>query len=181
MNKAYIIWPLLALLLFGARYWYFNQGFLEREKEKIVQVQMEKQARIDADIARRRKAIEDATKAQIERVAARHAKEELEQKESDLRNQLMDRRQHSFDEVNRHLRPQLDREKTDADSVKGEIAQLDLQKKQFSDEEVFLRKYTREAEANVKIYYDMLEKIKAADEAHAAAEVAARNASREGH
>jgi uncharacterized protein involved in exopolysaccharide biosynthesis len=62
--------------------------------------------------------------------------------------------------------------------VKGEIAQLDLQKKQFSDEEVFLRKYTREAEANVKIYYDMLEKIKAADEAHAAAEVAARNATR---
>jgi len=26
MNKAYIVWPLLALLLFGARYWYFNQG-----------------------------------------------------------------------------------------------------------------------------------------------------------
>jgi hypothetical protein len=179
MNKAYIVWPLLALLLFGARYWYFNQGFLEREQQKIVQAQLEKQARIDADIARRRKAIEDATKAQLERIAARHAKEEQEQKENDLRDQLMNRRQHAFDEVNRHLRPQLDREKTEADSVKGEIAQLDLQKKQFLDEETFLKKETIKAEANVKTYYDMLEKIKAADEAHAAAETAARLAKKD--
>jgi hypothetical protein len=179
MNKAYIIWPLLALLLFGARYWYFNQGYLEREKEKVVQVQREKQERIDADIARRRKAIEDATKAQLERVAARHAKEEQEQKENDLRTQLMDRRQHAFEEVNRHLRPQLDRDKTDVDSVKGEIAQLDLQKKQFLDDEVFQRKYTREAETNVKTYYDMLEQIKKADEAHAVAEAAAKPVKRD--
>jgi colicin import membrane protein len=179
MNKAYIIWPLLALLLFGGRYWYFNQGFIEREKAKAVQEQLQKKERIEADIARRIKAVQDATKAQQERIAARHAKEEQEQKENDLRNQLMERRQHAFDDVNRHLRPQLDRHKADADSVKGEIAQLELQQKQFQDEEVFLRKYTREAEANVKTYYDMMEKIKAADEAHALADAVAKAAKKD--
>jgi uncharacterized protein YigA (DUF484 family) len=107
-------------------------------------------------------------------MALRHAKEEQEQKENDLRNQLMDRRQHAFDDVNRHLVPQLDRLKTEADSVKGEISQLELQKKQFVDEEAFIRKFTRAAEGNVKTYYDLLEKIQAAEQAHAAAEAAAK-------
>jgi signal transduction protein with GAF and PtsI domain len=127
MNKAYIIWPLLALLVFGVVYWNFNQGYIEREKQKVVQAQKEKEERIMLDLERRKKAVEDAIKAQIERKAVRIAKEEQEQKLNELRDQLMERRQHSFDEVNRHLRPQLDRQKADADAVKGEIAQLELQ------------------------------------------------------
>ena len=115
----------------GWFYWNFNQGYIEREKQKVVQAQKEKEERITLDLERRKKAVEDAIKAQEERKAARLAKEEQEQKLNDLRNELMERRQHSFDEVNRHLRPQLDRQKADADAVKGEIAQLELQKKQF--------------------------------------------------
>jgi chromosome segregation ATPase len=126
------------------------------------------------DLERRKKAVEDAIKAQVERKAVRLAKEEQEQKLNDLRNELMERRQHSFDEVNRHLRPQLDRQKADADAVKGEIAQLELQKKQFQDEEAATRKYTHEAESNVKAYSDLLEKVKAAEDAHALAEAAVK-------
>ena len=179
MNKAYIIWPLVGLLVFGAFYWNFNQGYVEREKDKVRQVQREKDDRIKLDLERRRKAIEDATKAQEERHAARVAKEKKEQEENDARTKLLERQQHAFDEVNRHLRPQLDRVKSDADAVKGEIAQLELQKKQFVDEETFIRKYTRQAEANMKTYYDLLDKIKAAEDAHALAEAAAKAAKKD--
>jgi hypothetical protein len=172
MNKAYIIWPLLGLLVFGAFYWNFNQGFVEREQQKLVQAQKERNARILEDLERRKKAIEDATKAQEQRKAVRRAKEEKEQKENELRTQLMDRRQSAFEDVNRHLRPQLDRQKVEADSIKGEIGQLDLQRQQFVDEEAFIKKFTREAETNMKTYYDVLEKIKAAEDAHAVAEAA---------
>jgi hypothetical protein len=179
MNKAYIIWPLIGLLVFGAFYWSFNQGYVEREKEKARQVQREKDERIKLDLERRRKAIEDATKAQEERHAARIAKEKKEQEENDNRTKLVERQQHAFDEVNRHLRPQLDRVKSEADSIKGEISQLELQKKQFVDEETFIRKYTRQAEANLKTYYDMLDKIKAAEDAHALAEATAKAAKKD--
>jgi membrane protein involved in colicin uptake len=179
MNKAYIIWPLVGLLVFGAFYWNFNQGYVEREKEKVRQVQREKDDRIRLDLERRRKAIEDATKAQEERHLVRVAKEKKEQEDNDARTKLLERQQHAFDEVNRHLRPQLDRVKSDADAVKGEIAQLELQKKQFVDEETFIRKYTRQAEANMKTYYDLLDKIKAAEDAHALAEAAAKAAKKD--
>jgi hypothetical protein len=179
MNKAYIIWPLIGLLVFGAFYWNFNQGYVEREKEKARQEQRQKEERIRLDLERRRKAIEDATKAQEERHVARLAKEKKEQEENDARTKLLERRQHAFDEVNRHLGPQLDRVKSEADAVKGEIAQLELQKKQFVDEEAFIRKFTRQAEANVKTYYDLLDKIKAAEDAHALAEATAKAAKKD--
>lgn len=178
MNKAYIIWPLLGLVVFGAFYWNFDQGYNARERQKLIQEQKAKEEHIQLELAQRKKAIEDATIAQEQRNAARHAKEEKEQREKDLRNQLMDRRQNAFDDVNRHLRPQLDRLKTEADSVKGEIDQLTLQKQQFVDEESFIRKATRETEDNMKTYYDLLQKIKEAEDAHALAEAAAAKAAK---
>ena len=179
MKKSYFIGPLIGLLVWGIAYWNFDQGYQVREKEKAVQAEQAKQERIKADLERRKKAIEDATKAQEERRALRLAKEKKEQEENDMRNALMDRRQRAFDEVNRNLRPKLDRQKADADSVKGEIAQLDLQKKQFVAEETGLREYTRVAETNVKTYYDLLEKLKAAEDARAAAEALAKAAKKD--
>jgi len=173
MNKAYIIWPLIGLLVFGAFYWNFDQGWKIREHDKAVQAEKDKQDRIRADLERRKKAIEDAAKAQEERKRLRLEKEKKDQEEADARSALLERRQHAYDEVNRHLLPQLDRQKADADSVKGEIAQLDLQKKQFEDEAANIRTYTRQAEANVKTYYDLLEKLKAAEDAREKAEAAA--------
>ena len=60
------------------------------------------------------------------------------------------------------------------------IAQLDLQKKQFVAEETGLREYTRVAEKNVQTYYDLLEKLAAAEKARADAEVLAK-AANSGH
>ncbi len=176
MNKAYIIGPLIGLLVWGIVYWNFDQGYKVREEQKAIQAAQEKADRIRLDLERRKKAIEDATKAQEERKAARLAKEQKEQQENDARNALLDRRQHAFDELNHHLRPQLDRQKGDADTVKNEIAQLELQKKQFVAEETGLREYIRVAEGNMKTYYDLLEKLKAAEDAKTAADALAKAA-----
>jgi hypothetical protein len=179
MNKAYLIWPLIGLLVFGSFYWHASKGFAERDRQAAVQKEKDRQDRITQDLLRRKKAIEDAIKAQEERKAARLLRDKKEEDERIARDALVERRTRAFDEVTKRLRPQLERLKTDADSVKEDIKQLDLQKKQYVDEETFLRGFVHTAEANVKTYYDMLEKIKAADEARAAAEAAAAKAKKD--
>ena len=169
MNKAYIIGPLIGLLVWGIVYWNFDQGYKVREQENAIKAAQEKKDRILLEQERRKQAIEAAMAAQEARKISRAAKDKKEQEETDARNALLDRRQHAFDELNHHLRPQFDRQKGDADQVKNEIAQLELQKKQFMAEETGLREYIRVAEGNVKTYYDLLEKLKASEDAAAAA------------
>ena len=47
------------------------------------------------------------------------------------------------------------------------------EKKRHLDEGAFLRTYVKKAEANVKYYYDLLDKIAAAEDAKAKADAAA--------
>jgi hypothetical protein len=179
MNKAYFIWPMIGLLVFGAFYWNARAGFAERDRQVAVRKEKDRQDRITQDLLRRKKAIEDAIKAQEERKAARLIKEKKEEDERTARDAMVERRDRTFNDLNRRLRPQLERLKTDADSVKVDIKELELQKKQYVDEETFLRGFVRTAEANVKTYYDLLEKIKVADDARAAADAAARAAKKD--
>jgi hypothetical protein len=179
MNKAYLIWPLIGLLVFGAFYWNASKGFAERDRQVAIQKEKDRQDRITADLLRRKKAIEDAIKAQEERHAARLLKEKKEEDERIARDAMVERRDRAFNDVNRRLRPQLDRLKVDAEAVKEEIKQLELQKKQYVDEETFLRGFVRTAEANVKTYYDLIEKIKVADDARALADAAAAKAKKD--
>jgi hypothetical protein len=179
MNKAYIIWPLVGLLVFGAFYWNFDQGYKVLEHDKAVAAEQAKADRIRLDLERRKKAVEDAIKAQEDRKAVRAAKEKKEQEENDARNALAERSQRAHEQVFRQLIPQLDRQKAEADQVKGEISQLELQKKQFDDEATFLKTYTQQAETNVKTYYDLLATLQKAEEARAAAEAAAKAAKKE--
>jgi len=46
------------------------------------------------------------------------------------------------------------------------------------DEEAFLRTYVQQAEANVKTYYDLLDKLAAVEKARAEAEAAAAKAAK---
>ena len=179
MNKAYIIGPLIGLLVFGSYYSVKSRGFAERDRQVAAQREKERQDRITQDLLRRKKAIEDAIKAQEERKAARAIRDKKEEEEKAAREALVERRDRAFDDVNKRLRPQLDRLKIDAESVKDDIKQLELQKKQYVDEETFLRGFVHTAEANVKTYYDLLDKIKAADEARIAAEAAAKAAKKD--
>jgi hypothetical protein len=178
MNKAYFIWPLIGLLVFGSFYWHASKGFAERDRQVTIQKEKDRQDRITQDLLRRKKAIEDAIKAQEERKAVRLLRDQKEEEERVARDAMVERRNRAFDDVNKRLRPQVERLKTDADSVREEIKQLDLQKKQYVDEETFLRGFVRTAEINVKTYYDLLEKIKVADEARAIADAVAAKAAK---
>ena len=174
MNKAYVIGPLIGLLVFGAFYWNFLRGYEARQQKEEVRLMTEKKARIEKELASRQKAIQDAIAAAERRKVEREAKEKKAEEDRLARQALLDRRLRAYDDVYKRLRPQLDRLKNDAESIKSEIGQLDLQRKQYVDEETFLRTYTKKAQGNVKTYTDELEKIAAAEKARAAAEAAAK-------
>ena len=176
MKKVYVIWPALGLLVFTAFYWNFTRGAAERQHQAEVQLAEERKARILKEAESRKKAIEDAIAAQAKRAAERAAKEKKDEEEKAARQALRDKRDQVFDDVNRRLKPQLDRLKSDVEQIKADIAQLDLQKKQYLDEEAFLRTYVQKAQENQKVYYAMLDKIAAAEKARAEAEAAARAA-----
>ncbi len=176
MNKAYIISPLVALLIFGAFYWNFKKGYDLKQRQTLIQQEEEQKARIEKELATRKKAIEDAIVAADKRKAEREAKEKKDAAEKAAFDALVDKRNNTFDDVNKRLRPQLDRLHSDADGLKQDIGQLQLQVKQYQDEETFLRTFVQKAQANVKTYTDELEKIAAAEKAHAEAEAAAAKA-----
>jgi len=176
MKKVYVIWPVLGLAVFSAFYWNFARGAAERAHQQEVQEAEDRKARILKELESRKKAVEDAIAAQAKRAAERAAAEKKKDAEDAARQALLDKRQQTFDDVNRRLRPQLDRLKTDAEDIKSDIAQLNLQKTQYVDEEAFLRTFVVKAQENVKTYQDMLAKIAAADKARADAEAAAAKA-----
>jgi hypothetical protein len=179
MKKVYVLGPVLGLLVFTAFYWNFSRGAVERQHQVELRQQEERKARILKEAESRKRAIEDAIAAQLKRAAERAIKEKKTEEENAARQALLDKRQQTFDDVNRRLRPQLDRLKSDADEIKASIAQLELQKKQYVDEEAFLRTYVRKAQDNLKTYYAILDRIAAAEKARADAEAAARVAKKD--
>ena len=167
MNKAYVIWPLAGLLVFGAFYWNFSKEYALKQQKAEQAIQDAKREKTRKELESRKKAIEDAIEAQKKRMADRAAKEKKEEEEKAIRAALMDRRTKAYDDVNRRLRPQLERLKGDADEIKQELAKLDLEKKTYGDEEAFLRVFVRQAETNVKTYYNLLDQLAAAEKARA--------------
>jgi len=176
MRKVYVIPPVVGLLVFIAFYWNFAQGAALRAHEQELRDAEERKTRLIAQAEQKKKAVEDAIAAQQKRQAERDAAAKKKDAEDAARQALMDKRNQAFEDVNKRLRPQLDRLKTDAEDIKSDIAQLELQKKQYVDEETFLRTFVNKAQDNVKTYQDMLARIAAADKAHAEAEAAAAKA-----
>jgi len=174
MNKAYFIWPLVGLLVFGAFYWNFARTYTEKQRQEEVRRQTEKRDRILQEQEQRRKAILAAIDAQNKRIADRTAKEKKEEEDKAIRAALIDRRNRAFDDVNKRLRPQLERFKNDAGDIKDQIDKLELEKKEYADEETFLRAYVRKAEANAQTYVNLLEQLAAAEKTRAEAALKAK-------
>lgn len=179
MKKVYVIWPVLGMLVFTGLYWNFSRGTAERQHQVELRQAEERRTRILKEAESRKRAIEDAIAAQAKRAAERAAKEKKTEEENAARQALLDKRNQVFEDVNKRLKPQLDRLKSDADEIKASIAQLEMQKKQYLDEEAFLVTYVRQAQANVKTHYAILDRITAAEKARADAEAAARVAKKD--
>jgi hypothetical protein len=177
MNKIYILVPLIGVLVFGGFYWNFDKGFEARVEAKKQADQAAAKAKIERDNAARAVAVKAAVEAAERRKAERAEKERVEEAKKKARLDAEDHRQHVFDDRNR-LRDEVKRLHTEVDGVKTEIAKLDEEKKHSADELVFVREYVKKAEANQKYYYDLLDRIAAADDAAAKAKAAAEAAAK---
>ncbi len=175
MNKAYIIWPFVGLLVFGAFYLNFNRTYTEKQKQEQVRVQQEKRERQLKEVEQRRLAVVAANDAVAKRNAEREARDKQEEADRQARIALIDRRNRAFDDVNKRLRPQLERLRNDAGDIKDQIAKLEQEKKEYANEETFLRAYVRKTEANQQTYVNLLEQLAAAEKARAEAAAKARH------
>lgn len=173
MNKAYVIGPLIGLLVFGSFYWNFHRNYVKQEEQQKIEQAKAERDRILKEAEQRKAAIEKAIAEQAKRKAEREAAEKKQAAEAAAFQALVDKRQETFDQVNRQLRPQLNQLKSDADDLQVQIGQLELRRKQYLDEAAFLRTYVKQAKDNVQIYTNLLETLAKAEKARAAAAAAA--------
>lgn len=179
MNKVYIIVPLICTLIFGAFYYSFDKGYAAKQAKIAAAAEAELKAKAAKDIADRAAAIEAAVEAAKKREAERKERDRIAELKATARQEAEDRRQKTYDERNR-ARDQVVRLKKDLEEVKGTFGKLEEEKKKHTDEQAFLKTYVKQAEANVKYYYDLLEKIDASEKAKAAAAAAAAAAAKKG-
>ncbi|MEO6992863.1 MAG: hypothetical protein ABI273_04475 [Lacunisphaera sp.] len=172
MNKAYLIIPLIGLLIFGGFYIKFNQGYDAKEHAMKVKADDEKKAKALQLIADREIAIKAAVEAQAVRKKEREERDRVDEAKKVARQQAEDFRQKTFDDRNK-FRDQVTRLKRELAEVKEATAKIAEDKKSETKEEEFQKNYVKQAEANVKYYYALLDKISAAERAAADAAAAA--------
>jgi hypothetical protein len=172
MNKVYIIVPLIGLLVFGGFYVSFTKTYDARIAEAKAAVEQEKADKALRDIANREAAIKAAIATQAQRKLEREKKEAAEEAKRVARQEAEDQRLRTYDDRNK-LRDQVGRLKKELEEVKAATAKSTDEKKHLTDEETFLKTFVRQAQANVQYYYDLLDKITAAEAAKAAADAAA--------
>ena len=180
MNKVYILVPLLGVLIFAGAYWNFNTTYKEKIATRIATEQAAVKAKQKADIVAREQAIKDAIASQERRKIERDAKEKKDVDEKQARLDLEDKRTRTFEEMKR-ARELVDRLKKDLSVVQDDIKKLEEERKRHLDEQTFLKTFVKKAETNAKYYYDLLDKLAAAEAAAAeAAKAAAAAAAKKG-
>jgi hypothetical protein len=172
MKKLYILAPAIALAIFIVYYLNFAREYEQQEQAKIAAVkkQREDELRKEADL--RRKAVEDALALQEQRKSERAEKEARDRAEKDAREAAIEARNKAGREQEKFAK-QVDRLKKEIETVETDIGQIEKEKERSRAEEQFLRQYVTAAEGNVKSLEQVLQKIKEADAARAAAEAAA--------
>jgi colicin import membrane protein len=178
MNKIYLLVPLCGLLIFGGIYWDFNRkyeaGIADRKKAEEVK----KQEQAKRDIENREKAYKEAAAALEIRKKEREARDKREEKEKQDRIDAEDKRTRSFEE-RKKFREQVDRLKKDVKLVEEDVTKIQDQTKNLKLEQGFLADYIKKAEQNAKNYYQLLDKLDAAEKARAEAERLARLAAQQ--
>jgi hypothetical protein len=164
MNKVYLVFPLIGILIFGGFYLNFHKS----DEAKLVAIKTKaedaKKAKAKQQVTDRTVAIEQAVKAQAAQKILREEKERQDEAKKVARQEAEDFRQRTYDDRNK-FRDQVTRLKKDLTEIKEASAKVADEKKHLLDENVFLKTYVGQANANVKYYYDLLEKINAAEKA----------------
>ena len=174
MNKVYFAGPILAMLVFTGIFVTAQNGINERAAAAELQARTERDAKIKADNDARRKAVEDALKAQEVRKKEREEREAREVREKEERQLAIDVRDKSYREQDRLAR-QVDRLKKDIETEKAAIAKIEASTALVKAEETFLKEFVEKARGNVKALETLISQIAAAETArvNAAANAAA--------
>lgn len=175
MTKLYLILPVVGVIVFAVFFTRFNKEHEAKQAAIRAQEEIERKAKAAREVAAREEAIKAAIAAAERRKEERAERERQEEAKKLARLNAEDARQKAFGDRNR-FRDQVARLKKDVEAVKAEIDKLEDEKKKHRDEQAFLQTYVKQAEANVKYYYDLLEKLNAAEAARAAAAAAAASA-----
>jgi colicin import membrane protein len=177
MNKAYFIIPFIALGIFTGFYMNFAKGYEAKLAEQKARQEQVKKDKAKQEIANREAAIKAAVDAQEKRKKEKEAKEKIEEEKRVARQVAEDQRDRAHSDRLK-LTDQARRLKKDLDDVNAEIKKIEEEKKTLVDEQAFLKTYVKQAEANVKYYYDLLDKIAVAEKARADAAAAAAAAAK---
>ena len=172
MNKAYFIIPLIGVLIFGGFYMNFSRGHEAHLAQVKAKAEEAKKEKARQQVLDREKAIAAAVEASKLRTEERLRKEKIEEDKKNARQAAEDKRLRANSDKTK-LTDQVRRLKKDLEEVQEEIKKIELERKTLQDEQTFLRAYVKQAESNVKYYYDLLDKIAAAEKARAAAAAAA--------
>lgn len=162
MKKAYLIFPLAAVLAFGAIYWNFDRGYAQREEAARRQVRLEKEARLKAEAEARARGIEEAIRLQAGRRKAREEREAREAAEKETRQLALDAREKAF-RNQEQLARQIERLKKDVAAEQAAVAEIAAAHKLSLDEQAFLREYIAKAEENLRALETLLGALAAAE------------------
>ena len=112
-----------------------------------------------------------------QRKLEREEKERIETAKKEARLQAEELRQKTFDD-RKFAHEQVERLKKEVAAVQAEVAKFEEEKRNRTTELVALKELVQKAEGNQKYYYDLLDKIAAADKAKAEAEALAAAAAK---
>src|SRR4051812_43182978 len=136
MNKVYLIFPLVGLLIFGGIYVNFNKGYEAKQAAIRQRAEDDKKAKAQQQIKDREAAIKAAVESQALRKKEREEKDRQEEAKKVARQQAEDYRQKTYDDRNK-FRDQVARLKKDLAEVKDASAKIAEEKKRYSDEDAF--------------------------------------------
>ena len=168
---AYIVVPLILLVIFSAVYWNFSKGLAAREAKRVAEAEQKKKDKLRDQAQKNEQAIREALASQEKRKAERAAKDAKDKKDHDDRQAAVEAR----DKANRDqlkLNQQVERLENEIKAEKDAIAKLQIEKKKAADEQAFLVGYVKQADENARLLSQVLDKIATADAARAAADAA---------
>lgn len=175
MKKAYVIFPLLAMLIFFGFWWNFTSKYEAEQAEKERLARVAKEEKLKKEAEDRKAAIQQAIAMAEARKQEREAKTAMLQAERDARQHAKEASDKAFRDKEKLAR-QVERLQKDVQTEKDLIAKLEEKKQLLVGEEAFLRKYVTVAESNQSGLQNVLEQIAKADEAARLRAIAEANA-----
>lgn len=173
MRKAYLLGPILGLVLFGVVYWQFIGGYKERQEAAAQAIEDAKLAKKKQEVANQATAVEQAKQFAEQRKKEKAEREDRERREKEALLSARDVREKALRDQDRYEK-QVKRLTEEVAAEDAVLAKLAEQQKAHREEQEFLKGFVGKADANVKNLLAVLDRIAAADAAAAkAAQIAA--------